>query len=101
MLAIHAVRSSAEIAAIEAYDMQEEKLQQPRRSSLTLAIRQSFAMARRFSQDAVDRDLARSLLNKTDLTHAQKRRLSMEILSQVQMDAVADLSDTSPIAAVL
>lgn len=94
MLAIHVVRSSAEVAAVEAYDVQQEKLEQ-KQPSLAHVIRRSLSLPgrqRTFSKEAVNHDLARSLFHKTNLTNAQKRRLSLEILSRVQLEA-GDLSE--------
>ena len=86
MLAIHAVRSSAEVAAIEAFDSKQEKLErQQRRSSLTQVIRRSFSLP--FTKESVNHDLARCLFHKTNLTTAQRRRLSLEILSRVQLES--------------
>jgi hypothetical protein len=134
MLAIDAVRSSAEIAQIEAYDYQQEKLEQQSKlnihthdhaahqqtsatmqssaasayyctsdadvsfchgphqhQSLTHHIRRSMSLPgnnklhQSSPTEIVDTELARSLFQKTHLTDAQKRRLSIEILSQVEL----------------
>lgn len=125
MLAIDAVRSSAEIAQIEAYDYQQEKLEQKQlqlqskpnvqviphkklfsenedyseaeppsscqaHQSLTHHIRRSLPGKKRrcskpLPKEIVDTELARSLFQKAHLTDAQKRRLSLKILSQVDL----------------
>ncbi|CAB9514008.1 expressed unknown protein [Seminavis robusta] len=111
MLAIHAVRSSREVANLEAHDRQQEKLEQKQRQqqqqpSLHHVIRRSFSLPMSGSPattptqpcllaygvktqpETVDHELAQSLRQKTSLTNAQKRRLSLEILSRVQLEAV-------------
>jgi hypothetical protein len=106
MLAIHAVRSSKEVAQLEAYDVQQEKLEQTH-SSLKHVIRRSLSLPMsstslyplhhpRFlpfhhqrKEPTVDEELAQSLFHQTKLTNAEKRRLSLEILSQVQLETDA------------
>jgi hypothetical protein len=103
MLAIHAVRSCQEIAQLEACDVQEEKLEQAH-SLLKHVIRRSFSLPLKSNsihpfqyprslpflkqpQEATGvEELAQSLFHKTKLTNAEKRRLSLDILTQVQIE---------------
>lgn len=103
MLALHAVRLSAEVAQIEAYDADQEKLEAPKcfpstdsttadcchDQSLTNHIRRSMSLPGKrkiaLPKEIVDTELARSLFQKTHLTGAQKRRVSLEILSRVEL----------------
>lgn len=106
MLAIDAVRSSAEVAEIEAYDLQQEKLEEEQQhqiknhDSLCRMFRRSFsshpadqqkaASNQKAGGDAEEDELALSLLKKTNLTEAQKRRLSLEILSRVAAETASN-----------
>lgn len=118
MIAIDAVRSSAEVAKIEAHDQQHEKLERQSKlhlqtnthedcpdqcvsasdqsfehdESLTQHIRRSLSLPGKrrthspLSKEFVNTELALSLFQKAHLTDAQKRRLSLEILSRVELD---------------
>ena len=110
MLAIDAVRSSVEVAKEEAIDKYEERIEQLRlvgvnHNSLSHVIRRSFSLPKTTSttpktaslyvfdavKGSVEHDLAHSLFQKTKLTVAQKRRLSLQILSRVSAETGSGL----------
>ena len=111
MLDIEAVRSSAEATKAIAFDKHEERLEQLRsmnkRNSLSNAILRSFSLPKPTgmlapsrsssnnhlfdaAKDTVENDLAWSLFYKVKLTSAQKRRLSLEILSRVSAETAGE-----------
>lgn len=111
MLDIDAVRSSVEASKAIAFDKHEERLEELRSmnypNSLSHVILRSFSLPKTTgilvpsrspptkhlfgaANDVVETDLARSLFYKTKLTVAQKRRLSLEILSRVSAETAQE-----------